>query len=190
MDPGRDRIQPVPRGPRAVFVGWRPGSARGKGIIMGLGLSAITLGRYVVIAASGELDGAAAPALAVIPKTVCNPDKGISLRPSPGVPPRMRAVVLGGCLGVFAAFSILGFFSSLVPTFFHGILGVGNLARAPLKPMPQSSSRGDGPAWSRSAATSGHFSLAHGRAAVGREESDASALGEARASRDSSGVFR
>ncbi len=40
----------------------------------------------------------------------------------------MRAVVLGACLGVFAAFSILGFFSSLVPTFLHGILGVRNLA--------------------------------------------------------------
>jgi MFS family permease len=40
----------------------------------------------------------------------------------------MRAVVLGACLGVFAAFSVLGFFSSLVPTFLHGILGVGNLA--------------------------------------------------------------
>ena len=40
----------------------------------------------------------------------------------------MRTVVLGACLGVFAAFSILGFFSSLVPTFLHGILGVSNLA--------------------------------------------------------------
>jgi len=67
-------------------------------------------------------------ALAMIPETVRNPDKVVSLRPNLGVPPSMRAVVLGACLGVFAAFSILGFFSSLVPTFLHGILGVRNLA--------------------------------------------------------------
>ena len=36
--------------------------------------------------------------------------------------------MLGACLGVFAAFSVLGLFSSLVPTFLHGILGVHNLA--------------------------------------------------------------
>jgi hypothetical protein len=29
---------------------------------------------------------------------------------------------------VFAAFSVLGLFSSLVPTFLHGVLGVHNLA--------------------------------------------------------------
>ena len=28
----------------------------------------------------------------------------------------------GACLGVFAAFSVLGLFSSLVPTFLHGVL--------------------------------------------------------------------
>jgi hypothetical protein len=38
------------------------------------------------------------------------------------------AVMLGACLGVFAAFSVLGLFSSLVPTFLHGVLGVHNLA--------------------------------------------------------------
>jgi MFS family permease len=67
-------------------------------------------------------------ALAVIPETVAAPDRRVSLRPALGAPPQIRAVVLGACLGVFAAFSILGFFSSLVPTFLHGILGVGNLA--------------------------------------------------------------
>ena len=67
-------------------------------------------------------------ALAAIPETVTAPDRRVSLRPALGVPPQIRAVVLGACLGVFAAFSILGFFSSLVPTFLHGILGVGNLA--------------------------------------------------------------
>jgi len=67
-------------------------------------------------------------ALAVIPETVRNPDQVISLRPRLGVPPAMRAVVLGACLGIFAAFSVFGFFSSLVPAFLHGTLGVHNLA--------------------------------------------------------------
>ncbi len=70
----------------------------------------------------------AAAALAAIPETVANRDGIISLRPRIGVPPRMRAVMLGAGLGVFAAFSVLGLFSSLVPTFLHGILGVHNLA--------------------------------------------------------------
>jgi MFS family permease len=67
-------------------------------------------------------------ALLVIPETVRNPDRVISFRPRLGVPARMRAVTIGACLGVFAAFSVLGSFSSLVPTFMHGILGVHNLA--------------------------------------------------------------
>ena len=67
-------------------------------------------------------------AIVVIDETVREPDRVISVRPRLGVPPGMRAVMTGACLGVFAAFSILGFFSSLVPTFLHGILGVGNLA--------------------------------------------------------------
>ncbi len=66
--------------------------------------------------------------LLATPETVHNPDKAVSLRPRLGVPPAMRVVVLGACLGVFAAFSLLGLFSSLVPTFLHGILGVRNLA--------------------------------------------------------------
>jgi hypothetical protein len=52
----------------------------------------------------------------------------IRVRPRLGVPPGMRGVMIGACLGVFAAFSILGPFSSLVPTFLHGILAVQNLA--------------------------------------------------------------
>jgi MFS family permease len=36
--------------------------------------------------------------------------------------------MIGAGLGVFAAFAVLGLFSSLVPTFLHGILGVHNLA--------------------------------------------------------------
>jgi MFS family permease len=67
-------------------------------------------------------------AVLLIPETVRTPDGTISLRPRLGVTARMRAVTVGACLGVFAAFSVLGSFSSLVPTFLHGILGVHNLA--------------------------------------------------------------
>jgi MFS family permease len=67
-------------------------------------------------------------AIAVIDETVRDPDRVIRVRPRLGVPPAMRAVMTGSCLGVFAAFSILGTFSSLVPTFLHGILAVQNLA--------------------------------------------------------------
>ena len=67
-------------------------------------------------------------ALLFIPETVRNPDGIVSLRPRLGVPPKMRTTMLGAGLGVFAAFTVLGLFSSLVPTFVHGILGVHNLA--------------------------------------------------------------
>jgi predicted MFS family arabinose efflux permease len=66
-------------------------------------------------------------AIAAIPETVRVPDHHVSLRPDLAVPPSMRLIMLGACLGVFAAFSVLGQFSSLVPTFLHGILGVRNL---------------------------------------------------------------
>jgi MFS family permease len=67
-------------------------------------------------------------AVAVIPEPVRSPDHAVRVRPRLGVPPGLRAVMTGACLGVFAAFSILGTFSSLVPTFLHGILAVQNLA--------------------------------------------------------------
>jgi MFS family permease len=67
-------------------------------------------------------------ALAVIAETVHEPDGIIRVRAGLGVPLGMRAVMAGACLGIFAAFSILGTFSSLVPTFLHGILAVRNLA--------------------------------------------------------------
>ena len=70
----------------------------------------------------------AAAALPLIPETVRNQDRSFRLRPRIGVPPGMRAVMLGAGLGVFAAFTVLGLFSSLVPTFLHGTLGVHNLA--------------------------------------------------------------
>ncbi len=103
----------------------------------GLGLGPLIAGifaEYVALPTRGVfwfylgLCALALAALAVIPETVAGPDRRISLRPALGAPPQMRTVVLGACLGVFAAFSILGFFSSLVPTFLHGILGVSNLA--------------------------------------------------------------
>jgi MFS family permease len=67
-------------------------------------------------------------AVAVIPEPVRHPDRAVRIRPRLGVPPGMRAMMTGACLGVFAAFSILGTFSSLVPTFLHGILATANLA--------------------------------------------------------------
>jgi len=67
-------------------------------------------------------------AVAVIPEPVRSPDHAVGVRPRLGVQPGMRAVMTGACLGVFAAFSILGTFSSLVPIFLHGILATANLA--------------------------------------------------------------
>src|SRR5215831_9276334 len=67
-------------------------------------------------------------AVAAIPETVRDPDRVIKVGPRLAAPPGMRAAMLGTCLGAFAAFSTLGFFGSLVPTFLHGILGVHNLA--------------------------------------------------------------
>ncbi len=67
-------------------------------------------------------------ALLAIPEPVANPDHVFSLRPRLSVPASMRTVTVGACLGAFAAFSVLGSFSSLVPEFMHAILGVHNLA--------------------------------------------------------------
>jgi hypothetical protein len=67
-------------------------------------------------------------AVAATPETVRHPDGVVTIRPRLGTLPGRRAVALGACLAVFAAFTVLGLFSSLVPTFLHGILGVRNLA--------------------------------------------------------------
>jgi len=67
-------------------------------------------------------------ALAQVPETVRHPDRHIRVRPRLAAPHGMAAVMLGASLGVFAAFAVLGLFSSLVPTFLHGVLGVHNLA--------------------------------------------------------------
>jgi hypothetical protein len=50
------------------------------------------------------------------------------LRLHAGIPARMRLVMAGAMLGIFAAFTLAGLFSSLVPSFLCGILGVHNLA--------------------------------------------------------------
>ena len=103
----------------------------------GLGLGPLTAGLFAEYVAMPTrsvfwaylgLCALALAALTGIPETVRSPDRAVSLRPRIVVPPGMRTVMLGACLGVFAAFSVLGLFSSLVPTFLHGILGVHNLA--------------------------------------------------------------
>jgi MFS family permease len=103
----------------------------------GLGLGPLTAGLFAEYVAMPTktvfwaylgLCALALAAVVVIPETVRDRDMVISFRPRLGVPAGMGAVMLGACLGVFAAFSVLGQFSSLVPTFLHGILGVHNLA--------------------------------------------------------------
>jgi cell division protein FtsW (lipid II flippase) len=64
----------------------------------------------------------------VVPETVRNRDHRVTARPRLAVPPGMAPVLLGASFGVFAAFAVLGLFSSLVRTFLHGVLGVHNLA--------------------------------------------------------------
>src|ERR1700744_5331230 len=103
----------------------------------GLGLGPLTAGLFAEYVAMPTrsvfwaylgLCALALAALTGIPETVSSPDHAVSLRPRVAVPPGMRTVMLGACPGVFAAFSVLGLFSSLVPPFLHGILGVHNLA--------------------------------------------------------------
>jgi MFS family permease len=71
-------------------------------------------------------------AVPAIPETVRQPDRAFRVHLRVGVPARMRPVMLGAGLAVFAAFALLGLFSSLVPTFVRGVLGIGNLAVAGL----------------------------------------------------------
>ncbi len=67
-------------------------------------------------------------ALPGIPETVLDPDRAFRVRLRVGVPEGMRLVMLGAGLGIFAAFTLLGVFSSLMPSFVRGVLGVTNLA--------------------------------------------------------------
>jgi MFS family permease len=67
-------------------------------------------------------------AVMAIPETLRHPDRSFRLRLRAGVPAGMRLLILGAGLGVFAAFALLGLFSSLMPSFVRGVLGVSNLA--------------------------------------------------------------
>jgi MFS family permease len=67
-------------------------------------------------------------ALLAVPETVDRPDRVFRWRLQVGVPAHMRLVMLGAMLGIFVAFTLAGLFSSLVPSFLSGILGVSNLA--------------------------------------------------------------
>src|ERR1700727_2780920 len=97
-------------------------------LLAGLFAEYVTMPTRSVFWASLGVCALTAAALPLIPETVRNHDHAFRLRPRIGVPPGMRAVMLGAGLGVFAAFTGLGLFSSLVPTFLHGTLGVHNLA--------------------------------------------------------------
>jgi MFS family permease len=103
----------------------------------GLGLGPLTAGLFAeyvamplhsVFWAYLGICAVALAAVLVIPETVRSPDGAISFRPRLAAPPEVRTPLIGAGLGVFAAFTVLGLFSSLVPTFLHGILGVHNLA--------------------------------------------------------------
>lgn len=72
--------------------------------------------------------GGTLPVPLSVPYEKGNPDRAFRPRPRIDVPPGMRTVMLGAGLGVFAALTVLGLFSSLVPTFLHETLGVHNLA--------------------------------------------------------------
>jgi MFS family permease len=105
--------------------------------LTGLGLGPLVAGLFAQYIASPTHSvfwaylgacGVALAAVAIIPETVRHPDHVVSLRPRLAAPPQIRMVVVGACLGVFAAFTVLGLFSSLVPTFLHSLLGLTNLA--------------------------------------------------------------
>jgi predicted MFS family arabinose efflux permease len=105
--------------------------------MIGLGLGPLVAGVFAqylpaptrtVFWAYLGLTAVALLALLAVPETVRHPDRVFRLRLQIGVPARMRLVMAGAMLGIFAAFTLAGLFSSLVPSFLRGILGVGNLA--------------------------------------------------------------
>lgn len=70
----------------------------------------------------------AACALLAVPETASERDGVVALTPNVGVPVDLRSVMAGAALGIFAAFTLLGLFSSLTPTFLTDGFGVRNLA--------------------------------------------------------------
>jgi MFS family permease len=67
-------------------------------------------------------------ALLAVPETVRRPDRAFRPHLRIGVPANMRLLMVGAGMAVFAAFTMLGLFSSLVPTFVSDVLGISNLA--------------------------------------------------------------
>ena len=67
-------------------------------------------------------------ALLAVPETVRRPDRAFRPHLRIGVPANMRLLMVGAGLAVFATFTMLGLFSSLVPTFVSDVLGISNLA--------------------------------------------------------------
>jgi MFS family permease len=105
--------------------------------MVGLGLGPLVAGAFAqylpaptrtVFWAYLGLSAVAMLALLAVPETVRSPDRVFRLRLQVEVPASMRLVMLGAMLGIFAAFTIAGLFSSLVPSFLRGILDVSNLA--------------------------------------------------------------
>ena len=105
--------------------------------LVGLGLGPLVAGVFAqylpaptktVFWAYLALSFAAMLALLAIPETVSRPDRVFRLHVQVEIPTDMRLVMLGAMLGIFAAFTVAGLFSSLVPSFLRGILGVNNLA--------------------------------------------------------------
>ena len=103
----------------------------------GLGLGPLVAGAFAqylpaptrtVFWAYLGLTAVAMLALLAVPETVRRPDRVFRLRPQVGVPAPMRLVMAGAMLAIFAAFTLPGLFSSLVPSFMRGILSVSNLA--------------------------------------------------------------
>ena len=120
-----------------------PGGARRAAVVAsganlgGLGLGPLIAGLFAQYVAAPThtvfwvylgLLAVALIALLAIPETVGQPDRVFQVHLRVGVPANMRLLMLGACLGVFAAFTLLGLFSSLVPTFLRGVLGISNLA--------------------------------------------------------------
>ena len=102
---------------------------------LGLGpLAAGLFGQYVpdplhtVFWAYLGLIAVALLALLAVPETVRRPDRAFRPHLRIGVPANMRLLMVGAGLAVFAAFTMLGLFSSLVPTFVRNVLGISNLA--------------------------------------------------------------
>ena len=105
--------------------------------LIGLGLGPLVAGTFAqylpaptrtVFWAYLALSAVAMLLLLAVPETVTTPDRIFRLHLRVEVPANMRLAMLGAMLGIFAAFTVAALFSSLVPSFLRGILGVHNFA--------------------------------------------------------------